>query len=199
VHEVRAFKKSDWPALREHLRQGGTVDEFTNRLSQIEVNIFPTREFKDREDFNDSVFCLWLFLGRLNFRVGPNDRDKFFKFRRQNKKKDERAGMSALLRLLSDSVDKDPDLDEETRELLLALLDDELPRFSLKVQCFRGRPPKIPEDAIRIAMQKELAAGGNLESAYAAAKEQLGVSRSRAQQIAKKHRLKKSPKATKPA
>jgi hypothetical protein len=136
--------------------------------------------------------CLWLLLGRGTLQVHPRQ-----EWLRKLKVPVEEAGLNALLQFLYQSVSKDADLDYPTRQLLLAFLNDELP-VQLTLTRQGGRPAKVPEADILDAMSKELAAGGNLESAYAAAKEEHGVSRSRAQQVAQKHKLRSAGGATKP-
>ena len=86
------------------------------------------------------------------------------------------------------------DLDLPTRETLLELLRNQL-GFRLTLKRKRGPPPRQPESGILKTMQKELAAGGTLESAYAAAMGVRQVSRSRAQQVAKKHKLRAATKS----
>jgi hypothetical protein len=182
--EIKGLQESDVSALQEHLRQGGTVDEFMERIP--ELDIFPTLEFTDRQDREVAALCLFAFLGDV---VSKDARLK------QHKEKIETAGISALLRFVSDSVARDDYLDEAIRDLLLSFLDDELP-LTLSVRRRAGRPPTMPETAILAAMKQEWAVSQNLESAYAAAKQKTGASRSRAQQVAKKHGL---GRATKPA
>jgi hypothetical protein len=100
----------------------------------------------------------------------------------------------SVLKLIEESVAKDTDLDTPIRETLLELLRGQL-GFRLTLKRKRGSPPQQPESAILETMRKELADGGNLESAYAAAERVRRVSRSRAQQVAKKHKLRAATKS----
>jgi hypothetical protein len=134
---------------------------------------------------------LALYLQQFTF---GGDRRKFLEVTRQNRKMVEEEGISALLTLLTHSVAKDPDYDEFTRNMLLLFLDDQLPA-KLMVKLPRGPAPMVPDRVIKTVMEEWLAGGGDLESAYARAKDQLGVSRTIAQRVAKKYNLRPATKA----
>ena len=99
-----------------------------------------------------------------------------------------------VLKLIEESVAKDADMDGLIRETLLQLLRGEL-GYRLALKRRRGAFRLTPERAILEAMKKELDAGGNLESAYAAAMRARNIKRSRAQQVAKKHGLRAATKS----
>ena len=133
---------------------------------------------------------LALFLGQLQFKT---DRKQFSEFMRQNKIGIEEQGIHALLKLLHHSVSRDPDYDDFTRNMLLFLLEDRLPA-RLMVKLPPGPMPMVPELAIKLVLEEWLTGGGGMESAYARVKEQLGVTRTAAQRVAKKYKLRPATK-----
>jgi len=133
---------------------------------------------------------LAFFLGQLTI---TGDRKRFYEFMRREKADLDEAGIRALLKLLHHSVAKDPDYDDRTRGMLLSFLEDRLPA-KLMVKLPRGPMPRVPEIAIKHVMKEWLTGGGGMESAYARVKEELGVTRTVAQRVAKKYKLRPATK-----